>query len=278
MMDKTEQPSIISGWWSSPDPSHHFDVEEPATGKVIARVQGAGAKEMNEAVVRSHRAFSSSWRHLPPRERARLMRLAAERLREHADEIATLESREVGKPYEISRYTDMFICAEAFDYFAGLADKLHGSFYPGGPIDSYTLLEPYGVVGAIVPFNWPPIHTGSKIAPAIAAGNTVVLKPPEQSPLCVHAHCGGSSGGLAHRCGAGGARNRSRGGKRSGEPPLGAPDLLYRLSRDRPPRTESRGRELHRRPPRTGREEPAPRLCRRRPGLGGAGGGGGQLL
>jgi acyl-CoA reductase-like NAD-dependent aldehyde dehydrogenase len=184
-MDKTEQPSIIGGWWSSSDPSHHFDVEEPATGKVIARVQGAGAEEMDEAVIRSHRAFSSSWRHLPPRERARFMRLAGERLREHADEIATLESREVGKPYEISRYTDMFICAEAFDYFAGLADKLHGSFYSGGPIDSYTLLEPYGVVGAIVPFNWPPIHTGSKIAPAIAAGNTVVLKPPEQSPLCV---------------------------------------------------------------------------------------------
>lgn len=181
----SEEPSIISGWWSSADPSHHFDVEEPATGKVIARVQGAGAEEMNEAVVRSRRAFSSSWRDLPPRERAGLMRIAAERLRDNADEIATMESREVGKPYEISRYSDMFICAEAFDYYAGLADKLHGHFYPGGPIDSYTLLEPYGVVGAIVPFNWPPIHTGGKIAPAIAAGNTVVLKPPEQSPMCV---------------------------------------------------------------------------------------------
>jgi acyl-CoA reductase-like NAD-dependent aldehyde dehydrogenase len=177
--------STISGWWSSADPSHHFDVEEPATGKVITRVHGAGPEEMNEAVVRSRHAFESSWRHLPPRERAALMRVAAQRLRDNADEIATMESREVGKPYEISRYSDLFICAEAFDYFAGLADKLHGSFYPGGPIDSYTLLEPYGVVGAIVPFNWPPIHTGGKIAPAIAAGNTVVLKPPEQSPTCV---------------------------------------------------------------------------------------------
>ena len=177
--------SIISGWWSSADPSHHFDVEEPATGKIIARVQGAGTTEVGEAVVRSRRAFTSSWRNLLPRERAALMRVAAQRLRDNADEIATMESREVGKPYEISRYSDMFICAEAFDYYAGLADKLHGQFYPGGPIDSYTLLEPYGVVGAIVPFNWPPIHTGGKIAPAIAAGNTVVLKPPEQSPTCV---------------------------------------------------------------------------------------------
>lgn len=180
----SEEPSIIRGWWSSADSSYGFYVEEPATGKVVARVEGAGPEEMNEAVVRSHLAFSL-WREQPQRERARLMRVAAERLRDHADEIATLESREVGKPYEISRYNDMFICAEAFDYYAGLADKLHGEFYPGGPIDSYTLLEPYGVVGAIVPFNWPPIHTGGKIAPAIAVGNTVVLKPPEQAPSCV---------------------------------------------------------------------------------------------
>jgi acyl-CoA reductase-like NAD-dependent aldehyde dehydrogenase len=120
-----------------------------------------------------------------PRERGRLLLECAALLRRHADELATLETLENGKPYTQSRPYDIELLIGSFEYFGSAIDKLAGEFYDGGVIHNLILLEPYGVVAGIIPFNWPPIHTGAKAAPALAVGNTVVLKPGEQAPLTI---------------------------------------------------------------------------------------------
>lgn len=165
--------------------SNEFDVHEAATGELLQTVAGVGAEQVDAAVRAAHEAFENVWRDFPHRERAALMFAVAEKIEANRDELAELESREVGKPIEISRDYDLGVCAGSFRFFGGLADKVHGEFFPGGPINTYTTPEPYGVVGGIIPFNWPPIHTAAKTAPALAAGNTVVLKPPEQCPLTI---------------------------------------------------------------------------------------------
>lgn len=183
MTDTTSE--IRTTEWSSSDPSDRFDVVESATGEVICAVQGANAEGVDRAVRAAQSAFESSWRDVTPRERGRLLLAVSEHLRAHLDELAELETREVGKPLEISRDYDMRVCIDSFAFFGGAADKIHGEFFENGPINSYTTPEPYGVVGGIIPFNWPPIHTAAKAAPALAAGNAVALKPPEQCPLTI---------------------------------------------------------------------------------------------
>ena len=113
------------------------------------------------------------------------MREVAARIRDHVDELAELEAREVGKPRRDAQRFDVSFSHAGFDYFAGLADTLHGEILDQGPIEARVIYEPYGVVAAILPFNWPPIHFAKKCAPALAAGNTVVIKPGEQAPLTV---------------------------------------------------------------------------------------------
>jgi acyl-CoA reductase-like NAD-dependent aldehyde dehydrogenase len=180
-----EEPREVRGPWSSGRAEDVFDVDEPATGRQLARVHGGGAEQVDAAVRAARRAFDSDWRHRTARERGRLLLRAADVLREHADELAILETRDVGKPLGISRGYDLQVCADSFEFFGGLADKVPGGFVNLGPIDARIMAEPYGVVGGIIPFNWPPIHTAAKAAPALAAGNTVVLKPPEQAPLTI---------------------------------------------------------------------------------------------
>ena len=113
------------------------------------------------------------------------MRLVAERIRSNVEELAELEAREVGKPRRDALRFDVSFSHAAFDYFAGLAETLHGEILDQGPIEARIVYEPYGVAAAIVPFNWPPIHFAKKCAPALAAGNVVVVKPGEQAPLTV---------------------------------------------------------------------------------------------
>lgn len=175
----------VRGPWSSGRDGDTFDVHEPATGEVLARVHGGGATEVDAAIRRARRAYDEDWRHRTARERGRLLLSVAALVREHTGELAELEAREVGKPLEIARGYDMAVCGDSFEFFGGLADKLHGEFIPLGPIDVHVIPEPYGVIGGIIPFNWPPVHTAAKSAPALAAGNTIVLKPPEQSPLAL---------------------------------------------------------------------------------------------
>jgi acyl-CoA reductase-like NAD-dependent aldehyde dehydrogenase len=165
--------------------SETFGVQEPTTGEEIARVQSCTPELVAKAVLDSRRAFDRDWRHRSPRERAELLRKVAARIREHVDELADLESREVGKPRRDALRLDVTFSHACFDYFAGLCDTLHGEILHQGVIEARVLLEPYGVVAAILPFNWPPMHFAKKCAPALAAGNTVVIKPGEQAPLTV---------------------------------------------------------------------------------------------
>lgn len=176
---------IVRSPWSSNDDSDVFEVHDPSTGALMARVQGAGKDQVDAALLDAREVFDTSWRLVSPGNRASALRHCAQLLREHADEIAEIESREVGKPYQVSRNNDIEVCIASFEFFAGQAQALHGEFFAGGPIDTYTIPEPYGVVVGIIPFNWPPIHAGAKAAAALAAGNVVILKPPEQCPFTV---------------------------------------------------------------------------------------------
>ncbi len=177
--------AFVDGSWTEPAGGQSFAVIEPATGRELAHVPACGPAEVDAAVASAKRRFEEDWRWRSPRERGALMRQVAARIREHVDELAELEAREVGKPRRDAQRFDISYSHAAFDYFGGLADTLHGEILDQGPIEARIVLEPYGVVAAILPFNWPPIHFSKKCAPAIAAGNTVVIKPGEQAPLAV---------------------------------------------------------------------------------------------
>jgi acyl-CoA reductase-like NAD-dependent aldehyde dehydrogenase len=162
-----------------------FEVLEAATGQALARVVAASDEVVDMAVADARRAYEDVWRLLSPKERGVLMRALAARIREHAQELGELCAREVGKPVRDALNVDVVSCHSSFDYYAGIADSTHGEILDQGPIEARVVYEPYGVVAAILPFNWPPIHFSKKCAPALAAGNTVVIKPGEQAPLTV---------------------------------------------------------------------------------------------
>ena len=162
-----------------------FEVIEPASARPLATVVAASDEIVDQAVLDSRRAYEDVWRGLSPKERGALMRQVAARIREHAEEIAEICAREVGKPVRDALRVDVLSCHSSFDYYAGIAESIHGEILDQGPIEARVVYEPYGVVAAILPFNWPPIHFSKKCAPALAAGNTVVIKPGEQAPLTV---------------------------------------------------------------------------------------------
>jgi acyl-CoA reductase-like NAD-dependent aldehyde dehydrogenase len=174
--------AIIDGEVVMPPGAPTFAVTNPATGIQIAQVIAGDGELVDRAVRSSRTAFESDWRYRPVRERAKMMRAIAEKIRLHADELIELETLEVGKPLHISA-SDVQGSHSRFDLFADYASSLHGDILDHGAIESYTVYEPYGVVAAILPFNWPPIHFARKCAPALIGGNTVVMKPGEQAPL-----------------------------------------------------------------------------------------------
>ena len=169
----------------SEDPAHLFDVHNPATGEVITTIQGCGPEEVDKAVANAEKAYQECWRWKTPKERGELLLKAADLLAEHAEELAHLLSKENGKPVSQARSADITSLLGTFRYFGSLVDKLPSEFYDQGAIYASIVHEPYGVVAGILPFNWPPIHCGGKSAPALAAGNTVIIKPGEQAPLTV---------------------------------------------------------------------------------------------
>jgi acyl-CoA reductase-like NAD-dependent aldehyde dehydrogenase len=175
----------LKGPWSSGHPDDAFDIDDPATGAVIATVHGGGEAEVDAAVHRARAAFAGPWRQATARQRGALLAECSRVIRDHADELAALETLEMGKPLAMSRAFDVQFCIDSFAFYAGLADKLPGAAFDLGPVAARTVHEPYGVVAGIIPFNWPPIHTAGKSAPALAAGNVVILKPPEQDPLTI---------------------------------------------------------------------------------------------
>jgi acyl-CoA reductase-like NAD-dependent aldehyde dehydrogenase len=161
-----------------------IEVVNPATEEVIAEVASAERSDVDDAVAAARAAFEGPWGKLSARERGRLVWKIGEKLLERADEIARLETLHNGKPIFESRQIEVPAAAECFQYFAGWADKIHGETIPvKGNFLTYTLREPVGVVAAIVPWNFPLLLTAWKVAPALASGNTVVIKPASQTPL-----------------------------------------------------------------------------------------------
>jgi len=155
----------------------------PATEETIAEVDASGVEETDAAVARAAEAFPA-WRAVAPADRARLLRRVATRVEEHGEELARIESRNVGKPIQGAR-GEVGMVAEVFHYYAGAVDKHLGETIPvAGGID-LTFREPLGVVGLIVPWNFPLNIASWKLGPALACGNTVVLKPAELTPLSV---------------------------------------------------------------------------------------------
>jgi len=158
-----------------------IEVIEPATEKVMAEVPRAGADEVDAAVAAAKAAFGA-WRAVEPAERAATLRRLADAIEAEAAELATIEARNAGKPISDSR-AEIAMVIECFRYYAGAPERLLGRTIPvAGGVDM-TFREPLGVVGLIVPWNFPLVIASWKVAPALAAGNTVVLKPAELTPL-----------------------------------------------------------------------------------------------
>jgi aldehyde dehydrogenase (NAD+) len=176
---------LIDGQWV--DASKHFDTINPATGEVLTQVPEASAGDVDRAVAAARHAFEDrggSWRKLSASERGRLIWKLADLVEKNIDELAELETLDNGKPIFESRYVDMPMVIDVFRYYAGLATKIHGETVNSFETAfTYTLREPVGVVGLIVPWNFPLLLASWKLGPALACGNTVVLKPAEQTPL-----------------------------------------------------------------------------------------------
>lgn len=175
----------IHNEWVEGASGETFTNRNPATGEILAEVASGNAADVDRAVESARSAFRSvGWRRMNPHKRSALLWKLADLLEANADELAELETRDNGKPYFESRKVDMPSIVENFRYFAGMADKLEGQTIPvAGPYFTYTVRDPLGVVGCIVPWNFPLSLASWKVAPALACGNTVVLKPAEETPL-----------------------------------------------------------------------------------------------
>jgi aldehyde dehydrogenase (NAD+) len=175
---------FINGEWRDAAGSRTMDVVNPATEEIIGAVPVAEQTDLDAAVSAARAALNGPWSRLSARERGRLVWRIGEKLLERADEIARLETLHNGKPIFESRQIEVPAAAECFQYYAGWADKIHGETIPVKPgYLAYTLREPVGVVAAIVPWNFPLLLTAWKVAPALACGNTVIVKPASQTPL-----------------------------------------------------------------------------------------------
>ncbi|HKI56526.1 MAG TPA: aldehyde dehydrogenase family protein [Trueperaceae bacterium] len=166
------------------DTDERFATLNPANGATLGEVPFAGPSQVDAAVRAARDAFDG-WRRLPPLERSRWLTRVADAIEAHADELAELETLDNGKPLRESRRGDIPLAANHFRYFAGLAPTVGGRTVPVSArrVFNYTLRDPVGVVAAIVPWNFPLLIASWKLAPALAAGCTVVLKPAEQTPL-----------------------------------------------------------------------------------------------
>jgi acyl-CoA reductase-like NAD-dependent aldehyde dehydrogenase len=176
---------FIDGDHREPRSAATFTDTSPRDGRVLAEVPNCDAFDVDAAVAAARRAFDDGrWRNRSPRSRRRALLAFADAIEAHRDELALLESLDVGKPITDARRVDVPGCANTIRWYAEAVDKIYDEVAPTGP-DALALIrrEPAGVVGAVVPWNYPLILAAWKIGPALAAGNTAVLKPAEQSPL-----------------------------------------------------------------------------------------------
>jgi phenylacetaldehyde dehydrogenase len=183
-----EHKMLIDGKWVGARSGQTFPVEDPATQEVIGQVPAGDKADIDLAVAAARRAFESGpWARMTPRDRSRLVWKLGDLLELHADEFAELEALDNGKPVTNARKDDVQGSIDMFHYMAGWSTRLNGETITVSKSDgnwhAYTLREPVGVVGQIIPWNFPLMMAAWKLAPALAAGCTIVLKPAEQTPL-----------------------------------------------------------------------------------------------
>jgi len=177
---------LINGKWVDSASGKTFPTVNPSTGEVITQVAESDAADVDKAVGAARAAFEKGpWRRkITASGRGVLMNKLADLIEKHADELAQLEALDNGKPAHIARVADLTLTIACYRYYAGWADKIEGKTIPvNGPYFSYTKHEPVGVVGQIIPWNFPLLMQAWKLGPALAAGCTVVMKPAEQTPL-----------------------------------------------------------------------------------------------
>ncbi|HCU87046.1 MAG TPA: betaine-aldehyde dehydrogenase [Verrucomicrobiales bacterium] len=187
------RPLLINGEWKAAASGETFAVYNPASGAEIAQVAEGGAEDINQAVAAARKVFddpSHAWNTMTPSERGKLIWKIGDLILEHADELAELESLDNGKPMGVAKVADVPLSADLFHYMAGWATKLEGNtipisvpYAPGAKFHAFTVREPVGVVGQIIPWNFPLLMAAWKLGPVLATGNCVVLKPAEQTPL-----------------------------------------------------------------------------------------------
>jgi aldehyde dehydrogenase (NAD+) len=176
---------LINNRWVDSASGKTFPVINPSTGEEICQVAEADSADVDQAVQAARAAFERGpWRKMPASARGSLLNRLADLIEKHSNELAALESLDNGKPYSVAKAVDVPATVACYRYFAGWADKVQGRTIPiDGKFFCYTRLEPVGVVGQIIPWNFPMLMQAWKLAPALATGNTVVMKPAEQTPL-----------------------------------------------------------------------------------------------
>ena len=182
---------LINGKWVSSISGKTFPTYNPATGEILAQVAEGDRQDIDEAVKAARKAFDHGpWRRMTASERGRLIWKLADLLEAHTEEFGYLESLDNGKPLAVAKAADVPLAVDLFRYMAGWATKIEGNtipisvpYTPGAKYLAYTLREPVGVAGQIIPWNFPLLMAAWKLGPALASGCTVVLKPAEQTPL-----------------------------------------------------------------------------------------------
>jgi len=184
-----KQKMLINGKWVDSASGKTFPTYNPATGEVLSNVAEGDREDIDRAVKAARAAFEKGpWSKISPSERGRMMWRLADLIEKHTEEFAQLESLDNGKPLKIARIADLPLAVDHFRYYAGWATKIEGNTIPmglarQGSYHAYTVREPVGVVGQIIPWNFPLLMAAWKLGPALATGCCVVLKPAEQTPL-----------------------------------------------------------------------------------------------
>ena len=182
---------LIGGQWVAAKSGKTFDVFDPATDQVVAQVAEGDAADVELAVAAARKAFDSGpWSTMTASQRSQIIWKIGDLIEANADELAAMETIDNGKPIGVAKAADVALAADMFRYMAGWATKIEGStiplnvpYIPGGQFHAYTLKEPVGVVGQIIPWNFPLLMAAWKLGPALATGCTIVLKPAEQTPI-----------------------------------------------------------------------------------------------
>jgi acyl-CoA reductase-like NAD-dependent aldehyde dehydrogenase len=173
----------IDGRWRPSRSGATLETVNPTTGELLYTVAAASTEDVDEAVTAAQRATAGWWA-MDGQDRARILRRVADGIRARADDLGLLDTLDAGRPIRDTRTKDTERAARIFEFFAGVTDRIRGAQIPAQPgYVNFTRHEPYGVVGAIIPWNYPLTNIATKVAPALATGNAVILKPAEQTPL-----------------------------------------------------------------------------------------------